>query len=141
MRRLWVSLAGLVVMAVVTGTSVARAQAPTPAAPEYDAKFIVGDTAVEYVGTTTFATDAKGEVTGALTITAPIPGTGVLSGPVKDGTWTARIEFTLPTQSCTGTVSGTATVPTDRKVISGTVTVSSSCGAQAQAATLTFTKK
>jgi hypothetical protein len=127
-------------VALIVASSVARAQAPVPAAPEYDAKFLVEST-TEYVGTTTFTVGQKGEVAGALTITGPLAGTGTLSGSVKDGTWTARIEFTLTAQACGGVVSGSATLPTDRKLISGTATITSSCAPDPQSATFTFTKK
>jgi hypothetical protein len=83
----------------------------------------------------------KGDVAGALTIVGPLEGTGTISGPVKDGTWTARIEFTLTTQACGGVVSGSATVPADRKVISGSGTVTSSCVPDPQSATFRFTRR
>jgi hypothetical protein len=127
-------------IALIVASPIARGQTPAPAAPEYDAKFLIENTA-EYVGTTTFTVGDKNEVTGALTITGPLAGTGTLSGPVKDGTWAARIEFTLTGQACSGVVSGSATLPADRKLISGTATITSSCAPDPQSATFTFTRK
>ncbi len=136
MPRLSIALA----LAVFIASTAPRAQAPAPAAPNYDAKFLIENT-TEYVGTTTFTVGEKGDVAGALTITGPLEGTGTLSGPIKDGTWTAHIAFTLTTQACSGVVSGSAAVPADRKVISGTATITSSCVTDPQSATFTFTKK
>jgi len=135
-------LLGLIVCVCVA--PALRAQAPTPPtpapAPIYDATFII-ENAAEYVGTTTFSVGDKGDVSGALTIVAPLEGTGTISGPVKDGTWTARIEFTLTTQACRGVVTGSATIPADGKVISGSGTVLSSCAPDPQSATFRFTRK
>lgn len=140
MYRLTLAIA----VTLIVSSSAVRAQAPAapaaPAPPGYDAKFLIENT-TEYVGTTTFAVGEKGDVTGALTITGPLEGTGTLSGPIKDGTWTARIEFTLPAQACSGVVTGSAPVPADRKLISGTATITSSCVENPQSATFTFTKK
>jgi hypothetical protein len=122
-------------------SSVPLAQSPVPPPdPTYDARFVV-EQAVEYVGTTTFAVGSSGEARGQLVIAAPLEGTGVLSGAVKDGTWAARIEFTLGPEGCKGVVSGTATVPADARVVTGTATITSTCVANQQAATFTFTRR
>ncbi len=109
------------------------------AAPAYDASFVLPQGA--YTGVTTFAVDRKGVVTGTLKITDPAPVEATLAGTVKDGTWTIDHTYAMPVQGCTGTIRGTATVPADAKVISGTVTIGGACVEAPVEATFTFTRQ
>jgi hypothetical protein len=95
-----------------------------------------------YAGSTTFQMDAKGVVSGTMTLTAPTTVNGKLSGPVKDGAWAVQIDFTIPDQNnCQGTLTGTAKVPADLKLITGTVRVSGACTQDPIDATFTFTRR
>lgn len=111
--------------------------APAPAAPTYSAKFSLED---EYVGTATFVVDAKGAVTGEVTIDPP----GVLltlSGTVKDGVWTFdKMPYTIAAENCSGVTSGTAKVPEDRGVITGQIHVEGGCTDHPMDGTFTFSK-
>ena len=83
--------------------------------------------------------DAKGGVTGAMKLTVPIGVEGTLGGTIKGGTWTFEYRYSIAEQNCTGTVKGTATVPADRKAISGTATILGGCVQQPLAAIFSFT--
>jgi hypothetical protein len=133
MVRAWI-LAG----AIMAGGAF---QGSGPAAPVYTAKYTVqtDNGPAEYNGTTTFVVDAKGGVTGAMKLTVPIGVEGTLSGTIKGGTWTFEYPYSIAEQNCTGTVKGTATVPADRKAISGTATILGGCVQQPLAATFSFT--
>jgi hypothetical protein len=124
--------------AVLCAVPLAAAQVtPKPAAPTYAVKVSLDQ---EYIGTTTFAIDAKGVVTGEMTVDPP----GVvqtLNGTVKDGVWTfEKMAYTMAAQSCSGVTSGTATVPADLGVISGKIHVEGGCTDQPMDGTFTFTK-
>jgi hypothetical protein len=110
---------------------------PAQTGPTYSAKFNLDQ---EYNGTATFAVDAKGAVTGELTVDPP----GVrmtLSGAVKDGVWTfEKMPYTIAAENCSGVVSGTAKVPVDRGVITGQIHVEGGCTEQPMDGTFTFTK-
>jgi hypothetical protein len=127
------------VAAVLCAVPLAATQAtPKPATPTYAVKISLDQ---EYIGTTTFAIDAKGLVTGEMTIDS----TGAvmtLSGSVKDGVWTfEKMSFTLAALNCSGVTSGTATVPADLGVISGKIHVEAGCGTdQPRDGTFTFTR-
>ena len=110
-----------------------------PAAPTYDVSFVLPQGT--YAGTTSFAVDRKGVVTGTMKITEPAIVDARLAGTVKDGTWTIDHTFEMPAQGCTGTIKGTAHVPADAKVISGAVTIAGPCVETPVDATFTFTKK
>jgi len=116
-------------------------QGSTPAAPSYDAKFTLDTDGAVYSGTTTFVVDAKGVVTGKMALTDPTEVNGMLGGTVKDGTWAVAFDYTIPAQSCSGTVKGTAKVATDMKVISGPVTIAGACTEQPMTATFSFTRR
>lgn len=110
-----------------------------PAAPKYDVAFVLPQGT--YAGTTTFAVDRKGVVTGTMKITQPAVVDATLAGTVKSGTWVIDHTYQIPDQGCTGTIKGTAKVPADAKVISGNVTIG---GARVEApveATFTFTRQ
>lgn len=92
-------------------------------------------------GTTTFAVDRSGNVSGNLRIDMPNIVQAKLTGTVKDGTWTFEYPFTMPEQNCTGTAAGTARVMPNLSSVSGTVTVSGACTPQPLTGTFTFTKK
>ena len=142
MRKLRRYLPTLTFVLTAAVTTIAQGQAPAPpAAPAYDARFVVGPNMDVYSGATTFKVDDKGVVTGAMNLTAPVVVTGTLSGPVKDGSWAVQINYAIPDQACQGLVSGTATVPADLKVITGTVRVSGGCTQDPLEATFTFTKR
>ena len=110
---------------------------PAQAGQSYSAKFTLDQ---EYIGTATFAVDAKGAVTGEVTIDSP----GVrltLSGTVKDGVWTfEKMPYTIAAENCSGVTSGTATVPADLGVISGKIHVEGGCTDQPMDGTFTFTR-
>jgi hypothetical protein len=133
MIRTWV-LAGVVMAGGVF-------QGSGPAAPVYNAKYTVqtDNGPAEYTGTTTFVVDAKGGVTGAMKLTVPIAVESTLNGTIKGGTWTFEHPYSIAEQNCSGTVKGTATVPADRKAISGTATILGGCVQQPLSATFSFT--
>jgi len=110
---------------------------PAQAGPTYSATFSLDQ---EYTGTATFAVDAKGAVTGEVTVDPP----GVrltLSGTVKDGVWTfEKLPYTIAAENCSGIVSGTAKVPEDRGVITGQIHVEGGCTEQPLDGPFTFTK-
>jgi hypothetical protein len=133
MMRAWI-LAGVV---MATGAW----QGSAPAQPVYDAKFTVTTDNGEavYTGTTTFVVDAKGVVTGKMTLTTPIAVEATLGGAVKAGTWTFEYSYAIAEQNCTGTLKGTGTVPADRKTISGAAMVLGGCVQQPLSSTFSFT--
>ena len=115
-------------------------QGAQPAATTYDAKFTTAEGQV-YTGTTTFAVDAKGVVTGKMKLVDPTEVTGTLSGTVKAGTWTFEYPYEIPAQGCTGTVKGTAKVSTDQKVIEGKGVAGGACAEQPIDLTCTLTRQ
>jgi len=139
-QRRYLPTLAFVLAAVATALAQGQKPAP-PAAPAYDAKFVVGPNSTVYSGATTFKVDDKGVVTGAMNLTAPVVVTGTLSGPVKDGTWAVQINYAIPDQACEGLVSGTAKVPADLKEITGTVRVTGGCTPDPLEGTFTFTKR
>jgi len=142
MRKEHRCLATLVFGLAAAVTALAHGQSPEPPpAPAYDARFVVGPNSVVYSGAATFRVDDKGVVTGAMNLTVPLVVTGTISGPVKDGTWAVQINYAIPDQACQGLVSGTAKVPADLKVITGTVQVTGGCTPDPLEGTFTFTKK
>lgn len=108
-------------------------------APSYDVSFVLPQ--ATYTGVTTFAVDAKGKVSGTMKIAEPAVVDATLDGAVKDGVWTIDHTYSMPAQGCTGTIKGTAKVPKDAKVISGTVTIGGACVEAPLDATFTFTRK
>ena len=124
------------VLVLLTAATAIQAQTPPP---QYDAKFVLTTGAV-YEGTTTFVVDAKGVVTGKMVLTIPTPVNSDLSGSLKDGIWTFKYSYSAPEQGCTGTVTGTAKVPTDRKLISGNAIIGG-CSDEPLAAVFTFTRQ
>ena len=106
---------------------------------QYDARFVLTNGAV-YEGTTTFEVNAKGVVTGKMVLTVPSPVNSTLSGSLKDGIWTFNYTYSAPEQGCAGTVTGTAKVPTDRKLISGDAMIGG-CSDEPLAAVFTFTRR
>ena len=110
-----------------------------PAAPSYDVSFVLPQGT--YTGVTSFAVDRKGVVTGTMRIAEPAVVDATLAGEVKDGTWTIEHTYSMPAQGCSGTIKGTAKVPADRKVISGTVTIGGACVESPTEATFTFTRQ
>jgi len=132
-------LRSLLLAGVVVAAGGFQGSAPAP--PAYDAKFIVpGEQGNQvYTGTTTFVVDGKGIVSGKMELTQPTLVTATLAGSVKDGTWTFEYPYAIPDRNCVGTVKGTGTVPADRKVISGSVTILGGCVDQPLSATYSFT--
>ena len=123
----------------VLGSLPGRAQTP---APTYDAAFTVLSSQEVYSGPTTFAVDAKGTVTGTMTLTAPTRVNATLGGTVKDGTWTFSYPFSMPdNNNCSGTLKGTAKVTAEAKSITGTANVSADCLQQAEDTSFVFTKR
>ena len=131
MRR-FVSMSALLCAAALT------IQAQTPP-PQYDARFVLTNGAV-YEGTTTFVVDEKGVVTGRMVLTVPTPVNSTLTGSLKDGIWTFKYAYTATDEGCSGTVIGTAKVPTDRKLISGNAMIGG-CTEEPLAAVFTFARR
>jgi hypothetical protein len=131
------TLTQLAVVLIFTAPLAAFQTLPVQSGPTYSAKFNLDQ---EYIGTATFAVDAKGAVTGELTVDPP----GVrmtLSGVVKDGVWTfEKLAYTIAAENCSGVVSGTAKVPEDRGVITGQIHVEGGCTEQPMDGSFTFTK-
>jgi len=126
-------------MTLLLAAPLAAVQIPVaqPAAT-YSAKFTLDQ---EYTGTATFAVDAKGAVTGDVSVVDPIGVRLSLGGTVKDGVWTFdKMPYTIAEQSCSGVVSGRGKVPEDRGVITGQIHVEGGCTEQPMDGTFTFTK-
>ena len=96
-----------------------------PAAPAYDVSFVLPQGT--YTGTTSFAVDRRGVVSGTMKITDPAVVDATLAGTVKDGVWVIDHTYEMPVQGCAGTIKGSAKVPADAKVITGTVTIGGAC--------------
>ena len=109
------------------------------AAPSYDVSYVLPQGT--YTGVTSFAVDRKGVVTGTMRIAEPAVVEATLAGIVKDGTWAIDHTYAIPAQGCSGTIKGTAKVPADAKVISGTVTIGGACVESPTEATFTFTRQ
>ena len=123
----------------VLGSLPGRAQTP---APTYDAVFTILSSQEIYSGPTTFAVDAKGTVTGTMTLTTPTRVNATLGGTVKDGVWTFSYPFAMPdNNNCTGTVKGTAKVTAEGKSVNGTANVSADCMQQPEDSSFVFTKR
>lgn len=132
------------IIAVVLAAAVAGAEAQAPKAePVYDVAFTTGPAGEEavYTGTSTFNVDAKGMVTGKMAIVSPTTVRANLAGQIAKGLWTFEYVYEIPDQGCTGVLKGTATVPADRKEISGTATVGGDCAPEPMSATFSFTLK
>jgi hypothetical protein len=135
------------VIALMLATAVAGTGAQAPAAakadPVYDVAFTTGPAGQEaiYKGTTTFTVDAKGAVTGKMAIVEPTTVRATLSGQIDKGVWTFAYSYEMPDQGCTGTLKGTATVPADRKAITGTAVVGGDCAPEPMNATFSFSLK
>ncbi len=131
----------IVVMLAASGAG-AGAQAPK-AEPVYDVAFTTGPAGEEavYTGTSTFNVDANGVVTGKMAIVSPTTVRATLSGQITKGTWTFDYVYEIPDQGCTGVLRGTAKVPADRKLISGTAVVAGDCAPEPMNATFSFTLK
>jgi hypothetical protein len=126
---------------VVAGVGLG-AQAPKAEAM-YDVTFIAGPAGQEasYTGTSTFVVDAKGVVTGKMTIASPTTVRAILTGTITKGTWTFDYAYEMPDQGCTGNLKGTATVPADRKAISGTALIGGDCAPDPMNGVFTFKLK
>ena len=109
------------------------------AAPTYDAAFVLAEGT--YTGTTTFAVDRKGVVTGTMKLTSPIAVDAKLGGTVKDGVWTFDYGYVIPEQGCDGTVKGTGKVSADGKTVSGDVTIGGACVEAPTSASFTFVRQ
>lgn len=129
---------GFIFIVALLCAAALAVQAQTPA-PQYDAKWVL-TTGDVHEGTTTFAVDAKGVVTGKMVLTIPTPVNSSLAGTLKDGVWTFKFPYEAPEQNCAGTVTGTAKVPADRKLISGNAVIDG-CSDEPIAAVFTFTRQ
>ena len=110
--------------------------------PVYVAKFTVsGDAPAVYSGATTFNVAKDGKVTGKMTLDTPQSVEAALGGAVKDDTWTFSYTFAMAQQNCQGTLTGTAKVSKDRKLIEGTAKIAGACVPQPLDATFSFTQK
>jgi len=139
MRRfLSVSAAALVAAMSITTLSARQA---APAAPTYDVVFDVQGQ--QYVGSTTFAVDKAGKVTGTMKLTDPALVNAKLNGEIANGVWKFAYPFTMDNQgqACEGTVSGTAKLAADNGSAAGDVSISGNCGPDTLVGTFKFTKK
>ena len=142
MRRFLPVFCAAFVAAISVTTLSARQAAPAaPAAPAYDVVFEVQGN--QYVGSTTFAVDKAGKVTGTMKLTDPALVNAKLNGEVTDGVWKFNYAFTMDNQgqACEGTVAGTAKVTADRSEATGEVNISGTCAAEAMVGAFKFTKK
>ena len=129
------------VMAVMLAIGVAGMGAQAlKADPVYDVSFTTGPAGEEqvYTGTSTFVVDAKGMVTGKMAILSPTAVRATLAGQVEKGVWTFQYTYEMPDQGCTGTLTGSAKVPADRKAITGTAVVGGDCAPEPMNATFSF---
>jgi hypothetical protein len=112
-------------------------------APTYDVNWVAGPPGSEqtYTGTTTWAVDSKGAVTGKLAITSPAAVNAVLSGTVAKDTWTFDYPYEIPEQQCTGVIKGTAKVSADKKTVEGTATIGGGCAPEPFNSTFKFTQQ
>ena len=131
LRRCSIVLALLYVAALA-------AQAQTQS-PVYDARYVLTNGAV-YEGTTTFEVDEKGGVTGRMVLTVPTPVNATLAGTIKEGVWTFKYTYAAPNDGCSGTLTGTAKVAADRKMVSGNAMITG-CTEEPLAAVFTFTRR
>jgi hypothetical protein len=134
----------MVAVLMVAGMAAAAlAQAPQGAKPDatYDVTFLAGPAGEEqaYTGTSTFSMDAKGMVTGKMTIVSPTTVRATLAGQVAKGVWTFEYPYEMTDQGCTGILKGTAKVPADQKAISGSVMIGGDCAPEPMNGTFTFT--
>jgi type 1 fimbria pilin len=127
----------LAALLIPARTGFAAAQA-APEAPIYDVRVEVDQIST---GTTTFSVDKTGKVSGVMHIDSPNVADAKLAGTVKDGVWTFEYPFTMTAQGCSGTVSGTAKVSADQKLVSGSMTIGGGCVEQPMTATFTFTRR
>jgi hypothetical protein len=131
------AIARLAVTLLFVAPLAASQIAPAPAGPTYSVKFTLDQ---DYIGTSTFAVDAKGVVTGEATVDPP-GARLTLNGTVKDGVWTfEKMPYRIPAENCSGVASGSAKVPEDRGVITGTIHIEGGCTDQPMDGTFTFTK-
>lgn len=110
-------------------------------APTYAVNWVAGPPGSEqtYTGTTTWAVDGKGVVTGKLAITSPAAVNANLSGTVAKGTWTFEYPYEIPEQQCTGVIKGTAKVGAGNKTVEGTATIGGACAPEPFSSTFKFT--
>jgi hypothetical protein len=135
--RVRVMAAGMLVLAGMVAIS---AQTPK-AEPVYDVSILAGPPGEEavYTGATTLSVDAKGMVTGKMTIHSPTTVRATLAGQIEKGTWTFEYPYEMTDQGCWGTLKGTAEVPADRKKISGTALIGGDCAPEPMSSTFSFT--
>ncbi len=127
-------------MLVAAGMVGMSAQTPAPEAV-YDVSLLAGPAGEEgiYTGTTTFSVDAEGMVTGTLAIVSPTTVRAKLAGRVDTGEWAFEYPYAMTDQGCLGVLTGTAKVPADKKVISGSVAIGGDCAPEPMNGTFTFT--
>lgn len=130
-------------MAVAAMACVGVVAAAATQAPVYDVAWTAGPPGEEqtYTGTATLTVDAKGVVTGTLTLTSPATVKATMSGTVDKGIWSFEYGYQIVEQGCTGQLKGTATMPADRGQIKGKAYISGDCAPQGLDSTFTFTAK
>ncbi len=128
-----IAAAALLALTVIVPAS---AQAPT-----YNVSWIAGPPGQEatYTGTTTFVVDAKGVVTGKLSLINPVGVNAAISGTVAKDVWTFDFGYEIPDQMCSGTLKGTGKVAAGRKTIQGTAVIAGACVPEPFNSTFTFT--
>jgi hypothetical protein len=142
MRRfVSVSTVALAAAMFVTTLSARQAAPAAAAAPTYEVVFDVQGQ--QYVGSTTFAVDKTGKVSGTMKLTDPALVNAKLNGEIANGVWKFAYPFTMDNQgqACEGTVAGTAKVTADQAEAVGDVNISGSCSPDALVGTFKFTKK
>jgi hypothetical protein len=130
--------AGALAALLVPAPAMIAASQAAPELPIYDVRVEVDQVST---GTTTFSVDKTGKVSGTMHIDAPNVVEAKLAGTVKNGVWTFEYPFTMTAQGCTGTVSGTAKVSADQKLVTGSMTIGGGCVEQPMTATFTFTQR
>jgi len=125
---------------VLAGVAAIAAQTAT-AGKVYDVSFLAGPPGEEatYTGTTTFNVDAKGMVTGKMSIVSPTTVRATLSGQVEKGKWTFEYPYEMVDQGCWGNLKGTAEVSADGKKVSGKALIGGDCSPEPINGTFSFT--
>jgi len=85
--------------------------------------------------------DAKGVVTGKMTIVSPATVRATLSGQIEKGKWTFKYTYEIPDQGCMGTLTGTADVSADQKKVTGTAVIGGDCAPEPFNGSFTFTQQ
>ena len=83
-----------------------------------------------YTGTSKVTPGAKGEFTGAFTITSPTNVTGDIKGKTVGDSVTYESKYTDKDRGCTGTITAKGTAEKDGSKASGAAVINDSCGGE-----------